>query len=649
MTNRTDFNGRTTTFIHDVMNQLLEKRPDPAFGAAPIQFGYNELGLRTNMVDASGVTTYHYDNRNRLIEKVTPEGALNYAYNANGQVTNITSLNTNGAALSYTYDELNRLNELVDPHTGRTTYTYDDVGNLRGYTYPNGVNSFYSYNALNRLTNMNVSSVGGTVANYAYTLAPSGHRTGATETLILNPFNPQPTTINRLYAYDRTYRLTNETIAGTSFATATLDYSYDKVGNRLRLDSTLLSIPSAFSAVDLNDRLTTDSYDNNGNTLFAGGFPMSQPDHYDFENRLIQRVEGGKTVTIVYDGDGNRVKKTVTTATNTVTTWFLVDMINPTGYAQVLEEITTDTANPQLTTPQVTRIYSYGHDLISQDQLLGNQWEISFYGYDGHGNTRFLTDVNGFVSDTYDYDAFGNVLAYTGSTPNLYLFTGEQFDSALGLYFLRARYQNTHIGRFWTMDEFEGFSENPVTLHKYLYCSADPVSHLDPSGNLVFTSNLRYGRAVHRLISEDFAEKAIDPFTDRGLSTIIGRVILYGRLRPDLIEFGQLPVVPPQLFEIKASGSFIQGQVKLQFYLSMLNALDPRGAVWQPGFSYTPPRILDLGYGAYALVSPPIRGVILYQVVDFKEAAAVAAYELAQLTYQIGQRLMLSSLVRFAY
>ena len=53
------------------------------------------------------------------------------------------------------------------------------------------------------------------------------------------------------------------------------------------------------------------------------------------KNRLVRRADNGKTVLIVYDGDGNRVKKTVTTSTNTVTTWFLVDMVNPTGYAQV--------------------------------------------------------------------------------------------------------------------------------------------------------------------------------------------------------------------------------------------------------------------------------------------------------------------------
>ena len=497
MTNRTDFNGRTTTFIHDVMNRLVEKRPDAAFAAAPVQFGYNELGLRTNMVDASGVTTFEYDNRNRLVRKATPEGTLTYAYNANGQVTNITSLNANGVVLNYAYDALNRLGDVLDPHAGHTTYTYDDVGNLRGFTYPNGVNHFYEYSALNRLTNLNVSAGLTPLANYAYTLAPSGHRTSATESRVVNPLNPQVTTLTRLYGYDRTYRLTNETIGGTSYASpSTLGYSYDRVGNRLQLASTQPGIVSQLSAYDPNDRLLSDTSDSNGNTLTAPGFAQAQPDQYDYENRLVRRTEGNKTVTIVYDGDGQRVKKTVTTATNTLTTRFLVDLVNPTGYAQVLEEITTDTANPQLLTPQVTRIYAYGHDLISQDQVSGNAWLVSYYGYDGHGSTRLLTDHLGFITNTYDYDAFGNLIARTGSTPNNDLFTGEQYDPDLGLYFLRARYQNTQTGRFWTMDEFEGESEDPATLHKYLYVHANPVSFVDPSGQMTLAEVQTTGGVV---------------------------------------------------------------------------------------------------------------------------------------------------------
>ena len=63
-------------------------------------------------------------------------------------------------------------------------------------------------------------------------------------------------------------------------------------------------------------------------------------DSYDFENHLIQH--GG--MTFVYDGDGNRVAKTV----GGVTTAFLVDSINPTGYAQVLDELQIRRGHAQL-------------------------------------------------------------------------------------------------------------------------------------------------------------------------------------------------------------------------------------------------------------------------------------------------------------
>jgi len=56
----------------------------------------------------------------------------------------------------------------------------------------------------------------------------------------------------------------------------------------------------------------------------------------------------------------------------------------------------------------------------------------------------------------------------TGSTPNNYTFAGERYDPALGVYYIRARYLNTSTGRFSGMDEREGYSRNPRSLHKYL-------------------------------------------------------------------------------------------------------------------------------------------------------------------------------------
>jgi RHS repeat-associated protein len=87
------------------------------------------------------------------------------------------------------------------------------------------------------------------------------------------------------------------------------------------------------------------------------------------------------------------------------------------------------------------------------------------------------------LTDTYDYEAFGEVLNETGTTDNNYKFTGEQFDSSLDQYYLRARYYDQGVGRFTQQDTWMGNNYDPVSLHKYLYGNADPVTYTDPSGN----------------------------------------------------------------------------------------------------------------------------------------------------------------------
>jgi RHS repeat-associated protein len=174
-------------------------------------------------------------------------------------------------------------------------------------------------------------------------------------------------------------------------------------------------------------------------------------------------------VGVVYDGDGNRVSESV----GGVTTKFLVDTLNPTGLPQVIDELVNNS---------VTRTYAYGLQRISENQLIGNTWTPSFYGYDGHGNVRFLTNSAGTVTDSYTYDAFGLPITTTGTTPNNYLYSGEQYDGALGLYYLRARYYNPATGRFLVMDPYAGDILNPATLHKYAYTENNPINAIDATG-----------------------------------------------------------------------------------------------------------------------------------------------------------------------
>jgi RHS repeat-associated protein len=60
--------------------------------------------------------------------------------------------------------------------------------------------------------------------------------------------------------------------------------------------------------------------------------------------------------------------------------------------------------------------------------------------------------------------------------------SGEQYDSDLGLYYLRARYYNPATGRFLSRDPEDGKPIDPRTLHKYLYANGDPVNMADPRG-----------------------------------------------------------------------------------------------------------------------------------------------------------------------
>jgi RHS repeat-associated protein len=213
---------------------------------------------------------------------------------------------------------------------------------------------------------------------------------------------------------------------------------------------------------DANDRTATDPYDGNGNLLNSG----AGANVYDFENHLVQA--GG--VKIVYDGDGNRVQETVA---GLVTSYLVADQ-NLTGYAQLMDE---------LRAGAVTRTYTYGLELLNERQSMAGTLTTSFYGFDGHGSVRFLTSSDGTVTDTYDYDAFGNLISSTGTTLNNYLFAGEQFDPALSIYYNRARYYDQRQGRFWSMDAVDGDEVDPLTLHKYLYTGNNPALRIDPSGN----------------------------------------------------------------------------------------------------------------------------------------------------------------------
>ncbi len=350
---------------------------------------------------------------------------------------------------------LNRLTSSYDNSLtaglGIITYTYDPDNDLQTTTLPNGVVTTSTYNTLDRLTRLTTVKGATTLADDNYApLRPEGNRSQVVE------LGGRTVT----YGYDNAYRLTGETITSATPSGA-LGYGYDHTGNRQSRTSTVAGLPAVPSSTyDANDRLAGNTYDNNGNTLTANGVTYT----YDFLNRLATATGG---IALTYDGDNHRVAETA----GGTTTQYLVDDNNPTGLPQVVEELVGGV---------VQRQYTYGHALLSENQASG----VRYYGMDAQRNVRYLTDPSGTVTDQYTYDAFGNLIASSGTTPNTYRFAGEHLDANLGLYYLRARYYNANLGRFWSRDPADINPDDPRELNRYVYVAANPVNQSDPTGFL---------------------------------------------------------------------------------------------------------------------------------------------------------------------
>jgi len=200
------------------------------------------------------------------------------------------------------------------------------------------------------------------------------------------------------WSYDGIYRLTNETISlDPHSVNGSVGYGLDPVGNRESQTSTIPGIGTGSFTYDPDDRLNTETYDANGNTLTSGGKTFT----YDFENRLKSMTAGSVAVTIQYDADGNRVAKTV----NGVTTRYFSRRVEPNRLRA------SSRRGHRRRSHQTVHLRSPAHQ---RDSTNRQRLDPSFYGYDGGGSVRLLTDSTGTVTDTYDYDRLGKRPEYDG-------------------------------------------------------------------------------------------------------------------------------------------------------------------------------------------------------------------------------------------
>ena len=116
-------------------------------------------------------------------------------------------------------------------------------------------------------------------------------------------------------------------------------------------------------------------------------------------------------------------------------------------------------------------------NLISQRRNSATNW----YCFDALGSTWNLTNAGETITDSYIYDAWGNLLNSTGTTTNRFQYVGQfgyYWDEETNSNYIRARVYQPTIAR-WTSADPLGFVDG---LNIYAYVGNRPWDESDPSG-----------------------------------------------------------------------------------------------------------------------------------------------------------------------
>ena len=212
------------------------------------------------------------------------------------------------------------------------------------------------------------------------------------------------------------------------------------------------------------------AYDANGNMTNR----CYQTITWDVENKPVS-IAGA---TFVYDGDGNRVKKTEGGQT----------ILYVNKYYE-----------KNLTTSEVTTHYYLGDREIAYRNNNGLRYVLQ----DSLTSTSVTTDIAGATVGSIKYFPFGGTRSTSGTLDTDKKFTGQRLDQT-GLYFYNARYYDATIGRFISPDTMVPNPANPQSLNRYSYCLNNPLRYNDPSGNITAAQAVYNAAAAAALFGPSF-------------------------------------------------------------------------------------------------------------------------------------------------
>ncbi|BCA54016.1 hypothetical protein W02_11560 [Nitrospira sp. KM1] len=394
------------------------------------------MGRLTRATDSiSGAIDFFYDNLDRLVLELSPQGAVAYEYDAIGR--RITMTVAGQAPVMYQYDAASRLTQVAQGSLS-IGIGYDAAGRRTTLTYPNGTSTSYTYDNASRLLTITHNGPAGVIESLTYTYDAAGNRTS----------------------------LTRANGAASVLPASVTSATYDAANQQ-----------TAFAG-------TTHTFDANGNLTNDGTNTYT----WDARNRLIG-ISGGATANFVYDPLGRRESKTI----GGTTTQFVYDgndiaqeIQGGTVAAAYLRSLNID--EPFIRQTGVAHEY-YHADALGSSLVLSNAagGSVTTYAYEPFGKTTVAgTNANTLQFTGRENDGTG--LYYYRAryySPLLPRFTNE--DSLdLSEIILLAQGDQTEVPD----PEFIALLRstvlaNPLLGNRYSYALSNPVNFSDPTGEII--------------------------------------------------------------------------------------------------------------------------------------------------------------------
>ncbi len=300
MDSQTDARGCTLSMSYDPLNRLTAKSSSGNCGTqVNTSYTYDikpasdqdskSIGRRTGMTDASGSTTWSYDERGRVKnERKTIDlqtFTTGFSYNAADLPVTMTYPDNEVVTNSYTPQML------LDTVSGTSNYVtntdYDSAGRMSLRSFGNNTNSAYVYNAWNTQGGRLKTLKSGSAADPISLQSLEYHYDAVGNIDWIKDWKAGPQTQN--FGYDALDRLTSAYTSGGADGLYSEGYSYDANGNL----KTKAGVTLYYDDVNHKHAVSSTS----GSNSYS----------YDADGNQTQRMISGQIYNLSYDAEGRLV------------------------------------------------------------------------------------------------------------------------------------------------------------------------------------------------------------------------------------------------------------------------------------------------------------------------------------------------------